>query len=526
MVQKVGGVEFDVDVDASGVAAGSKNIQTDLAQVETAFQQVDASADKASKGLTKSANTGAKSFRNMRGALGNLGFQAQDIAVQLQAGTDAMIVFTQQGSQIAGAFGPTGAIVGGIIAVAGAITSALIPALKSAEGELKTLPENIQKRLDEIKKAYSEIGESTKTAFQSVELDKINQEYNRLGDTIQRLEARLVEQSQAFNGNGNAVTNTLKRIEGLKDEQAELLVLLKEVSDFFVGGIATDTAEDPAQNQEVKASYEKRLEYIQQSLNLEGEILANANKKQFELAQQGANEQLALLEERFANERARKDFERQRELEGFAAQREDILANESITRADKASLVAELDQLEKQAKEQHQNDLTNIEARAAQARQRIAEQEGRGKLAVASGIFGNLSSLMNTESRKLFEIGKAASIANAIVEGIEAVQSSYRFGARIGGPPLGAAFAASAAVATLANVRAIQSTQYGSRGTGQSYQGGQVVNNAGNQQQGGSTTRNVNISIAGDSFSAGSIRALISELNEAAGDGVNIGFGG
>ena len=82
------------------------------------------------------------------------------------------------------------------------------------------------------------------------------------------------------------------------------------------------------------------------------------------------------------------------------------------------------------------------------------------KLQIASSIFGNLSSLMNTESRKMFEIGKAASIAGAIVDGIAAVQGAYKQGAKIGGPPLGAAFAASAAVATLANIKNIQSTQH------------------------------------------------------------------
>jgi uncharacterized 2Fe-2S/4Fe-4S cluster protein (DUF4445 family) len=59
----------------------------------------------------------SKSMGNARRTAGQLGFQVQDIAVQLQSGTNAMIVFGQQGSQIAGAFGPGGAILGAVIAV-------------------------------------------------------------------------------------------------------------------------------------------------------------------------------------------------------------------------------------------------------------------------------------------------------------------------------------------------------------------------------------------------------------------------
>ena len=75
----------------------------------------------------------------MRGAFGNLGHQVQDVAVQLQMGTSATRVFTQQGSQIAGAFGPTGAIVGGILAVGGALLTSLIPSLVESEKKMKAL---------------------------------------------------------------------------------------------------------------------------------------------------------------------------------------------------------------------------------------------------------------------------------------------------------------------------------------------------------------------------------------------------
>jgi hypothetical protein len=52
--------------------------------------------------------------------LGGAAMQFQDIAVQLQSGTKASIVFAQQGSQLLSAFGAGGAIAGGVIAIGGA----------------------------------------------------------------------------------------------------------------------------------------------------------------------------------------------------------------------------------------------------------------------------------------------------------------------------------------------------------------------------------------------------------------------
>jgi hypothetical protein len=59
-------------------------------------------------------------LRFMRGGFGQVGHQIQDVAVQLQGGTDAMIVFGQQGSQIVSLFGPGGAALGALLAVGAA----------------------------------------------------------------------------------------------------------------------------------------------------------------------------------------------------------------------------------------------------------------------------------------------------------------------------------------------------------------------------------------------------------------------
>ena len=92
----------------------------------------------------------------------------------------------------------------------------------------------------------------------------------------------------------------------------------------------------------------------------------------------------------------------------------------------------------------------------------IDEQRFNDQLSGASGFFGNLSSLMNTEHRALFAVGKAAAISGAVVDGIAAAVGSFKVGAQLGGPLLGAAYAAASGVATGAQIAGIVSTSFGS----------------------------------------------------------------
>lgn len=88
------------------------------------------------------------SMRNFRGVMQNFGWQMQDTIVQLQMGTSAFVVLSQQGSQMAAAFGPTGAIVGAFIALAGVVGGTLFTSLldtTTATDKLTTSMENVAK---------------------------------------------------------------------------------------------------------------------------------------------------------------------------------------------------------------------------------------------------------------------------------------------------------------------------------------------------------------------------------------------
>lgn len=170
----------------------------------------------------------------------------------------------------------------------------------------------------------------------------------------------------------------------------------------------------------------------------------------------------------------------------------------------------------------HNNKLTAIEQRAADARKRVAEQEARDKKNAQNQFFTDMTSLMNTESRKLFEVGKAAAIANTIISTYESAQDAFKFGTKIGGPPVGAAFAAAAIGAGFARVQAIRSTSFGAGAGGSAAAGGNgAVSAAPTSAQTGAVEQSPRrVFVEGiDPGSMFSGRQLIEILNEAQQDG-------
>jgi hypothetical protein len=92
--------------------------QAQLAQISTLHKSI-----LANKGNSQAMGGGGRQARFMRGMFGQLGHQVQDVSVQMQMGTDAMLVFGQQGSQIASLLGPWGSIAGAVISVVAAMST-------------------------------------------------------------------------------------------------------------------------------------------------------------------------------------------------------------------------------------------------------------------------------------------------------------------------------------------------------------------------------------------------------------------
>jgi len=114
--------------------------------------------------------------------------------------------------------------------------------------------------------------------------------------------------------------------------------------------------------------------------------------------------------------------------------------------------------------QQREAKVLSITRAAIKENEKAEKARAKARIGIATGMLGNLSTLMNSDSKKQFELGKKAALAGALVSGAEAVVSSYAAGAKIGGPWLGAAYAATAAIATKMHIDAIRSRQFGGGG--------------------------------------------------------------
>lgn len=161
-----------------------------------------------------------------------------------------------------------------------------------------------------------------------------------------------------------------------------------------------------------------------------------------------------------------------------------------------------------------------IEERASQARIMTAEQEAAAKRAILGQSLSGLSSLMNSESRKMFETGKAAAISSAIVNTYLAATKAL---AELG-PIAGPIAATGMLLQGFNQVSNIRKQQFGGGGGSAASAGSNTtaVNAANTPVSGGggnSPTQRTNITLVGDSFGR---EAVISMLNEAFKDGYTL----
>ena len=136
MALKIGTLEVDIGADTSDLVAAEAEVARSGKKMASSTDAATKRISKSFVGPTRAAGTYAKAANSATGAMKNmghvsrqLGFQIQDVAVQLQMGTNAMTILSQQGSQVASVFGPGGAVIGAFIAVVGAIGGALLPSV-------------------------------------------------------------------------------------------------------------------------------------------------------------------------------------------------------------------------------------------------------------------------------------------------------------------------------------------------------------------------------------------------------------
>lgn len=132
--------KVQIQIDTKADTSGAK-------QAESSLNKLDSAA----KNTNNTVNTTTASTSKLGGVMGNAGYQIQDFAVQVGAGTSALTAFAQQAPQLLGSFGPQGAIAGAIVAV-GAIAAKVF--INMAENAAMS-GEAMEDMGDKLKEAFS-----------------------------------------------------------------------------------------------------------------------------------------------------------------------------------------------------------------------------------------------------------------------------------------------------------------------------------------------------------------------------------
>lgn len=341
----------------------------DLDRAEKALDGVAASGKRAQSStdnFSKATEQSGKSMKNMRGIAGQLGFQVQDIAVQLQSGTNAMIVFGQQGSQIAGAFGPGGAIVGAVIAVGAAIGTALVAHFGNGTQSAKDL----RAEIEELTEDFDKLGDAARTVYIRELAAQMAEAEEQIQNTTEALkeannalrDPAALEAANMLNPYVDMLVEARVKQQDLakaEEDQIAVLEALKEKYDLIIGAKKEEDKDATRRIEDVKR-YVERMEEQAETIGLNTIELAR-----YKAAQMGANEaqtQSILLSAR--------------RVEQYKAEQEAIKQAEAQKKKEAALAAAEARSTSDDQKrlDQKVQQIINAEARKAEAEQAATDQ--------------------------------------------------------------------------------------------------------------------------------------------------------
>ena len=353
----------------------------------------------------------------------------------------------------------------------------------------------------------------------------------KLGKLIEKEQEKLEGRSESLAEQSAATTAAAaaaaaQQGEILKKKLAERIEVIREAGLSEREVVAERYAQDRADlkkakemNLEIEGGYSSQLKDLKQR---EKEDLAEISGEEGEAQEKLKEELNAKLET--IREAGLSEVDLLKEKQ--ALELEAIIAGKELELEVKGGY----DELERETKNRHQEELTAIEERAAAERTKIKEQEARNKAAAERQFWSDATSLMNSGSRKMFEIGKAASIAQAVVKGQSAAVSAWEAGMSTGGPHapvVAAAYTAASLAKTAGQISAIRSASFGGGGGGSGGGGGggsvtQGINNQSEPVQPPTETMVANLNIQGQNFDRRTVIGLVEQINDLQEDGMRI----
>lgn len=333
------------------------------------------------------AQTGAlnQQFRFMRGGMGQVGHQIQDVVVQAQMGTNAFLILGQQGSQVASLFGPHGALLGALLAV-GAAFGTYLTSSRDVQQSTKELSSEVGELADEYERASK--------AMRLLMMPDLLKQQRALEKSIDDLKIKIKVNAETMTTVYNGASEQMKkRQQELQEENRQLVIELQDHTETLAD-LNTIIDGSTASTQDLISGLEE------------------------ELATLGATNRVMALHEAFMSGATQADYDRinsiydkieayeaeQEQIKDLARQEQDRLRNEAKAARDAAR------EKEKQlkAEERALQKVIDLEARRRQAKLDAQFEE-------ESKVFDNLAALEESFQNEIELIRSQEAEKNAVV---------------------------------------------------------------------------------------------------------------
>lgn len=346
-------------ISANIMRKGQKQLNDEIARLRSATQK----GGQALRDYITQVDKGGKALRRKEIAAQQAGYQVQDFIVQVQGGTNPLVAFSQQASQLAGFFaGPWGAMIGlGIAAVSG-----LVMAFSAAGRASKELKENLEKDVDSMNEKLRELYTglnpmqqklSDALAAARAEEEKALLDFNRRFESLARMgvhpadmgmgiENRRMKKTAAAvkeaQENLDLYNSKLQQIRDTEAEQAREKKELAKIASDTAAALAEQAAADKAAAEDAEArrqAAEKLLENFGIQLKNRGAIVGLEGESLL-LAQQRVEKE-TILRQLAAQGKDISDYEVQVLLRKLGLQHQAEVTEYRINKAKKDNLEAE-----------------------------------------------------------------------------------------------------------------------------------------------------------------------------------------
>jgi hypothetical protein len=203
------------------------------------------------------------------------------------------------------------------------------------------------------------------------------------------------------------------------------------------------------------------------------------------------------------------------EQEFFDAQIETLRDNLELRLVTKE----EFGMLEQDLEAEHQKRMNEIVKAGLTDRERFEQSSFQGRVSMIAGQLSKMTAGVSSENKKMFEINKAAGIANAIVATYQGAAEALKLG-----PIIGPVLAAAQIAAGFAQVNAIKSQKFGQTGGVAPALAGSTAAPAVSPVGGGGQVISIEGLNPGSLFSGKAVRELLEQVNESVADGGRVVF--